>query len=180
VESEEIWKDCAGWEGKYQVSTLGNVKSLDRYTRRVDGTINHCREKPRKTQISNCGYVRVSFFDEGKNFMLSVHRLVAEAFIPNPENKPEVNHISGIKTDNSVQNLEWMSSRENKKHGIEMGLISHNGINNNNCKLQEYRIRIIKKLKGIITQKKLATYFGVAENHIGLIHRGKSWKHITI
>ena len=99
----EIWKDVIGYEGYYQVSNLGRVK-------RVNG---------KKEHILNGGlgtYIGVSLCIDGKVKQYGVHRLVAQAFIPNPENKPQVNHINGDKYDNRVENLEWTSASENSLH----------------------------------------------------------------
>ena len=110
----EIWKDIVGYEGLYQVSDLGNVRSL-----------NYHREKRIKilSQIKRPNdYLSVVIYVNGKCKKYSVHRLVAETFIPNPENKPQVNHINGDKTDNRVENLEWCTQSENQKHAIRWGL----------------------------------------------------------
>lgn len=107
----EVWKDIQGYEGLYQVSNLGRVKSLR-------------RSKIRKLYKDDKGYFRVTLKKKGKSKNFQIHRLVATAFIPNPENKPEVDHINTIRTDNRVQNLRWVTSSENsnnpltKKHFI--------------------------------------------------------------
>lgn len=121
---KEIWKSIEGFPG-YEISSLGKVKSLFRIVKVTDEKNRSVPEKIIKTNISKCGYEMVSISFEGKSKLCSVHRLVAQTFIPNPENKPQVNHINGIKTDNSVDNLEWMTQSENQKHAIKMGLASN-------------------------------------------------------
>lgn len=115
---KEIWKDVEGYEGLYQVSNMGNVRSLERQTSRGQNRKGKFLTKT----ISDNGYPKVSLSKDGKATRFFVHRLVAISFIPNPEHKREVNHINGIKTDNRVCNLEWVSSRENKLHAFETRL----------------------------------------------------------
>ena len=110
----EIWKDIQGYEGLYQVSSNGNVLSLN-YGRTG-------KPKEIKQILTKNGYLRVHI--GGKKFPLiaCVHILVANAFIPNPQNKPQVNHIDGNKQNNCVENLEWVTAKENVHHAIETGL----------------------------------------------------------
>ena len=99
----EEWKDIKGYEGLYQVSNLGRVKSK---TGRI-----------RKTTFTNSGYELVVLYNNCKSKGFTIHRLVAEALLPNPENKPQVNHIDEDKTNNAVFNLEWVTAKENVNHG---------------------------------------------------------------
>lgn len=116
--NKEIWKDIDGYDGKYQVSNLGRVKSLYFMNRRA----NIPREKILKFGYNLQGYPFVHLCYLGKTSKpLSVHRLVAKAFIPNPNNYPIVNHINGIKTDNRVENLEWCTQQYNIKQSFKNG-----------------------------------------------------------
>ena len=120
--SEEQWRDIAGYEGKYLVSSEGRIKSVDRVTRYSDGRTALIPGKALKP-FHNHGYLRVNLSRENKRKNMLVHRIVAEAFVPNPNGKPEVNHINGDKTDNKAANLEWVTGSENMKHAYKNGLL---------------------------------------------------------
>ena len=107
----EIWKAIDGTSGMVEVSNLGKVRSLLRPEKTV-----------LKSQRDQKGYRRVSVTVNRKKTTFKVHREVAKAFIPNPENKPQVNHIDGNKENNAVDNLEWVTNRENAKHAFATGL----------------------------------------------------------
>lgn len=105
----EIWKDIKGYEGLYQVSSEGRVKSLgggDRYkvTRLLNG------------YVGNNGYRVVTMWKNGSSKLKTIHRLVAETFIDNPENKPQVDHMNTIRTDNRICNLRWVTYKENSNN----------------------------------------------------------------
>lgn len=122
-EVDEEWRPVPGYEGHYEVSSHGGVRSVDRVVDRPGrGDKVTKRGQPRKGHVTAKGYVRMQFRKNGKikNFM--VHCLVAQAFLPNPEGKPEVNHVDGDKQNNSVVNLEWATPGENLEHAYETGL----------------------------------------------------------
>lgn len=108
---DEIWKDISGYEGLYQVSNLGRVRSLDRISngRRLKGALkSNIKDKD--------GYFKVNLYKDGKLSTQQVHRLVAKSFIPNPDNLPQVNHKDEDKTNNCADNLEWCTNEYNNKY----------------------------------------------------------------
>lgn len=113
----ELWKDIPGYDGKYQVSNIGRVRSMWRNNQHKDhiGTVTILKQTERED-----GYMRVALTKNGKRKNYYVHRLVAEAFIPNPDNLPQVNHKSEVKTENYVENLEWCGSRYNSMYGTKI------------------------------------------------------------
>lgn len=113
---KEVWKDIEGYEGKYQISNLGRVKALD--FKRTK------KERIMKPHINTSGYLAINLYKNAKFKTYRIHRLIAQAFISNPENKPCINHIDGNKLNNSIDNLEWCTHRENTIHAIKTGLSS--------------------------------------------------------
>ena len=117
----EEWRPIKGYEGLYEVSNLGRVKSLERY----DTLGRKKKEKILSSKYNKYGYLRVTLYKNGIGKDFFIHRLVAEAFIPNPENKPQIDHINTIRTDNRDKNLRWVTQKENrnneltKKHNSE-------------------------------------------------------------
>lgn len=118
---EEIWKDIKGYESLYQVSNMGRIKSLERY-KENHSKLQKVEEKIKTINIKNSGYQFVQLYKNNKYKNLMVHRLVAQAFIPNVDNKPQINHIDGNKLNNNVTNLEWCTNSENEKHAWNTGL----------------------------------------------------------
>lgn len=114
---EEIWKDIKGYEGSYQVSNLGRVKSISRVIK-TKNNYRHITGRILKFNKNKWGYTLVYIIS--KNY--AVHRLVASAFIPNPNNLPQVNHIDGDKDNNCVNNLEWCTASFNLKEAYRLGL----------------------------------------------------------
>lgn len=119
---KEIWKDIKGWEGYYQISNLGRVKSLYRIVPHKLKGKKTIFERILKPCIASPGYYSLGLRKDCKVKCARIHRLVALHFIPNPQNKPEINHKNGIKTDNRIENLEWVTRSENEKHAYKIGL----------------------------------------------------------
>lgn len=114
----ENWRPVAGYESLYLVSDNGNVKSLPKLITYSDGRIRKYNEKILKLQISKSGYTVINLTKDGCKCTKYVHRLVAEAFIPNPEQLPEINHIDEDKTNNHSSNLEWCDRTYNNHHSM--------------------------------------------------------------
>lgn len=141
---KEVFKDIAGYEGLYQVSNLGRVKSLPRKR-----TIN--KERILKPKLNKNGYLEVALCKNSQYKMWRVHKLVANAFISNPENKSQINHINGRKEDNRAENLEYCTASENIKHAWDKGLI---------CMSLEQKNRLgrLNKNKPALNRKKVNQY----------------------
>jgi len=161
----EIWKDIVGYEGSYQISDFGRITSYDRISidgRRLKGCI-------KKLSIHHTGYLHASLYSK----LFLVHRLVAEAFIPNPENKPDINHINGCKIDNRVINLEWTDDFMNQQHSYKTVLFHAN------AKLTPNDVENIRALLNSgYPQMKIAAMFSVDPTTISKINTGKIWFYV--
>lgn len=112
----EIWKEISGYEGYFEVSNLGNFRSRDRFIKYKSTGTRLYPGKPLKTETIVEGYQRIVLMKDAIKKRYMCHRLVAQEFIPNPDNKPYVNHINGNKADNRAENLEWVTQSENELH----------------------------------------------------------------
>lgn len=181
----EIWLPVKGYEGYYEVSNLGNIRSLDQIQRRSNGFaictfyIKGRILKPYCTGRKE-GYLTIDARKNGTSKNLKIHRIVAEAFIPNPKNKPVVNHIDGNKHNNRVENLEWCSIAENSAHASKHGLTPH-GEKNKFAKLTALQVAEIRNTykRGVRGKgaKTLAKKYGVSYTTIRRIISRKKWKY---
>jgi hypothetical protein len=171
---KEIWKDVPQTFGQYQVSSLGRVRNTFRL---FSGCvkIKKCRKQILGQYSDNYGYLALNISLNNQRAYRKVHRLVAQTFIPNPENKPQVNHKNGIKTDNRVENLEWVTRKENQIHASKIGLLTFS-------KLDPKKVLIIKeRLKNYKYRdvSKLAKEFGVSLSAISDIRHNRKWSYIN-
>lgn len=118
---EEIWKDIQGYEGLYQISNYGRVKSLERIVRKSNGVLQPRQERIMAKRVSTDGYYIAKLSRDGHSKSIAIHRLVASHFIPNPNNLPEVNHKDFDRTNNHVDNLEWCTHLDNIKYSWAEG-----------------------------------------------------------
>lgn len=121
---EEVWLDIPEYEGLYQMSTFFNVRSLDRYVKQCKGGTQLIKGRIIRQFIDKKGYLTVRLWKDGKSKLLLLHRIVAKIFIPNPENKPCIDHINTIRTDNRIENLRWVSAKENQNNPLTKQHIS--------------------------------------------------------
>ena len=183
----ETWKAVVGYEGLYEVSDLGRVKSLERYVPRFhrgQDTVMHIKEKFMKTPSNGDGYPSTGLCKNGVRCSFKVHTLVATHFISNPYNKLEVNHIDGNKFNNSTVNLEWLTKLENMQHSWKVGLHTATalprGSRHGMSKLNEHYVKLILDLRQVgYSQRRVAKIFHVDKNVIALIDHNKLWKHVS-
>lgn len=134
----EHWKDIDGFEGLYQVSDKGRVRSLDRVVLATRyGKPLPITKKGRvlRTSVKKDGYVSIQIYKDSKYYTFTVHRLVAKAFVENPDNLPEINHIDGNKQNNTVDNLEWCTRGYNIRHAFKTGLYNPDNRRHNRKKV---------------------------------------------
>lgn len=173
----EIWKDIKGFEGLYQISNLGRVRALDRYVkdrrskRLVKGHILALR--------TDKDYLSVSLWKNNTGHRFKVHRLVIEAFVPNPLNKRCTNHKDGNKKNNCADNLEWNTHSENNSHALLLGLRqSAKGERQGQSKLCNEQVWKIRALADNYNNAEIGRMFGVNACTVSAIVNRKSWKHI--
>jgi hypothetical protein len=178
-----VWKKIKAYDG-YQVSNTGEVRSIDRFIIQrmrpaFQGTFKRfCKGTIVKPVFSERGYARV-MLTKGKREL--VHRLVAKEFIPNPHNKPHVNHLDNNPSNNLVSNLEWVTQSENVLYCYSQGRQSKNkshGETHHSSKLSDKDVLRIRELKGKFSYRKLGQKFGVNHSSIKNIILRRTWKHL--
>lgn len=176
----EIWKDIPNYEGLYQVSSTGRVKSIDRNTINKHGKQQKFNGTLRTQFLSDNGYYRVRLSKLNKGKYHPVHRLVALAFCPNFFDKPYINHKDGNKINNQFSNLEWVTQSENAKHAYRTGLADNKGENHSQSKLTNDDIVKIQMWKDVysLSNNSLGKLFGVCGSTISNIINRKTWTHL--
>lgn len=169
----EIWKDIEGYEGVYQVSNLGRVRSLDRTYLLNDGRSQTARGRIMSQADTKCGYKGIKLRGGGIRKGFRVHRLVAQAFIPNPDNLPLVNHIDEDKHNNIVSNLEWCTHKYNTNYGSAPKKMSESHKNNPiYCKPVVQYTMDGQFIKSYPSAKEAAKQIGLHAQNIGACCRG--------
>lgn len=178
----EIWKDVEEFDNYYQISNYGRLRSKKR---KINSSVQSCgyrynNPKIMSPQNNGKGYLQYYVSFNKKRVMKYAHRLVAKYFISNPENLPEVNHINGIKTDNRVENLEWVTIQENKNHAVKNGLMA-SGENSTSAKITQLQVDVLRRLFKInpkFNREKAKEKMGVSSAQISRIIHGTRWKHL--
>lgn len=175
----EIWKDIKDYPGLYQVSNAGRVKSLSHVKRTWKGGEYLTEERILIPQEAR-EYLRVNLCNDGDCNLKLVHRLVGIVFVPNPENKPYINHINGNKKDNRACNLEWTTQSENQLHAIN---VLGAGSFGEKCHLSKLNARKIIEIKNArkehgYTYNELSKRYNISISTVWQIVTGKTWKNI--
>lgn len=169
---KEIFKDIVGYEGLYQISSLGRVRAYAKKRDMPHGgyhLYNECFIKPHR---DGGGYLFVKLCKDSKQKLPKIHRLVAEAFIPNLQKKPCINHKNSIRDDNKLENLEWVTYKENMQHAVSVGHMK--GVKSN-CILDEEKVKEIRSSAGK-SRSSLAVFYGVHPRTIRDVLNNVTWK----
>ena len=167
----ELWLPITGYDGQYEISNFGNVRSKKS---------GHFKNKSKR--ILNKQYYATTLHINGFRKTFKIHRLVAMAFIPNPKNKPQVNHIDGNKLNNHANNLEWCTAKENMIHALKNGLLNSVGVSNYQTNLTERDVQIIRWMSeiGCFSYEQIAEFLSITKSNVAHIVKGRSFKHLPI
>lgn len=168
----EVWVPIIGYERLYHISNMGRIKKLASIIERKGGSAMNMQEKILKPSKGKNDYRYRTLSIGGVHTQFLVHRLVGLHFIPNIENKPEVNHLFG-KEDNRASSLEWTTKKENMDHSVKNGLHRH-GEGHPRNKLKKDQVNDI--INSILSERKLAVIYNVSRSTINCIKSGRSWK----
>lgn len=171
---EEVFKPIPDYEGLYEVSNLGRIKSLSKKWSKKNDVILKNRKK-------NTGYLHIVLYHNKVGKTFSIHRLVATSFCEKKEGMNVVNHINSIRSDNRASNLEWTNTKGNVTHAFKFGNQKpKNGINHHSVKISEKDVIEIRRLYYELKmyQREIGTLYGISQVQIGRIINYKNWKHI--
>lgn len=171
--SPEIWKDIPGYEGVYQASNSGYVKRVKSAKYKTGHVLSPAKNKS--------GYCTVSLYRDKEKRSRLVHSLVMAAFCGVPASSMEVNHKNGIKTDNRLSNLEYVTRSENQRHSIDvLGKKSLSGEESGMAKLTDSQVKDMRLLysQGNITQRELAALYGIKQMTVWCILVRRTWRHV--
>lgn len=167
----EEWRPVTGYESIYSVSSLGRV-------RREKTATNTHAGRLLKQRLNRYGYPKTCLSAHSEQVEFTVHTLVAAAFIGPRPHGLQINHIDGDKANNRPANLEYVTPLENSSHAAKIGLYPL-GERNGRAKLNEWQVRVIKRLPPSMSQRKIARLFGVERKAVGRIRKGENWCHIA-
>ena len=177
----EVWCDIAGYEGKYQISNCGRIKSFPKFIKRAKGSY-YTKEKVLKCTLDNYGYPCVNLYSNGNVRHTRVHILVAKAFIENANGYSDINHKDGNKTNNHIDNLEWCVHSYNIQHAYNLALTTNFGENHKDNKLTTLDVIWIrehyKKNSREFGSGAIARKFNVSDTLVRDIIHHKKWKHV--
>lgn len=178
---KEIWKPIEGYGRLYEVSNMGKVKVLESFNKRNNHgkmVIYHQKEIIRKVGLASSGYALITLRKNGKTKSFLLHRIVAKAFISNPENKPNVNHIDNDPANNATSNLEWVTQKENYAHSERQGRNTF-GERSGVSKLKEVDVLKIREMyRSGSLKADIANIFSITTANVVYIVSRKTWKHI--
>lgn len=176
-EPVEVWRPIPGYEGSYEVSSEGRIRTIDRTFITVSGAKQRKRSRLMELMPARGGYLRVCLYRDGVGQGAQVHRLVAAAFLSNPEGKPHVNHVNFVKTDNRLVNLEWVTQSENQQHSARHGrfnpiLNPKRALKYSAETIAEFRERVRNgERAGTIRRE-----YGISSAHADRIAKGTTWR----